>query len=302
MDIKQFIKEEVTRLRKITLLENEKKQIEKQLINEMLLNEETYRDSVDLTSNIDDLPGLKNFLDQTLRNMTQGTAYYVNSMNGNMNKFIVDDMGNKIPNPKHGKLFKHTRFLFRWQDTYNRTMERMRERGDLPSDYTPGKRSGTYEKAEGYDMVEKGKSGLYLPIMITGSEYVITEVNENGEHHIVEKNDIKKYLKQTDYSSSSGIDNKRQLILAKTHKITGGGNVWINTGINEKYMGPGESLQERFQQRNIIKEHYINPVMLANELASLGIIKDEYLDLSGKKASSSLAFMINDIMDKIEEK
>ena len=44
--------------------------------------------------------------------MTNGTAYYVASMDSSMNKFIMDANGSKIPNPMYGRLFKHTRYIF----------------------------------------------------------------------------------------------------------------------------------------------------------------------------------------------
>ena len=51
-----------------------------------ILTEETYRDLFD-------------FLDQGQKKMTNGTAYYVASMDSSMNKFIVDAGGSKVSNP-----------------------------------------------------------------------------------------------------------------------------------------------------------------------------------------------------------
>lgn len=41
-----------------------------------------------------------------------------------------------------------------------------------------------------------------------------------------------------------------------------------------------------------------NAVEIANELVTAGVIKDEYTDLSGVKASSKLCFIISDIINK----
>ena len=43
-------------------------------------------------------------------------------------------------------------------------------------------------------------------------------------------------------------------------------------------------------------EEGVSSVGLADKLVSLGVIKDEFTDLSGKKASSKLSFMIDGIM------
>lgn len=45
----------------------------------------------------------------------------------------------------------------------------------------------------------------------------------------------------------------------------------------------------------------INPVKLADALVAAGVIKDDYTDLSGQKASSHLAFIISNTMKKIRE-
>jgi hypothetical protein len=44
---------------------------------------------------------------------------------------------------------------------------------------------------------------------------------------------------------------------------------------------------------------FISAVDIANELVNMGVIKDEYTDLSGKKASSNLAFIIRDVFNKL---
>jgi hypothetical protein len=188
-----------------------------------LLQEETYRD-------------LYEFLNQNLRKMTIGTVYYVSDMNSSMNKFMVDDSGNKIPNPMYGKLYKNTRFIFGWKDTYGRAVERTNPEHQM------GKRSGEFEKVEGYEMLEKKGDSTYLPIMPTGSEASYS-VLENGEFKPIDKELVKKYLRPSGSSSGgSGVDF-RLLIVDKIAKLTGGGNVWINPNFKGSYMGAG-SLDE----------------------------------------------------------
>jgi hypothetical protein len=169
--------------------------------------------------------------------MTQGTAYYISDMDRNMNKNIINpETGEKMPNPMYGKLFKHTKFMFPWLDTYRRAQERK----GITSE--PGERRGTYERLEGFEMLETGKSGLYLPIFPTGSEYVYAVI-EGGKFVEFPKEEAKKYLAVRDSSSRSfGDPDKvpvRQLIIDRTVKITGGGNVWVNPEMKFNYIGPG---------------------------------------------------------------
>ena len=52
---------------------------------------------------------------------------------------------------------------------------------------------------------------------------------------------------------------------------------------------------------DFINESYISPVKMADELVKAGVINKDYTDLSGKKASSKLSFIISKIMDDIKE-
>jgi hypothetical protein len=187
-------------------------------IKENLINEEQFGD-------------LFKFLEQDPKKMSQGSVYYVSDMNSSMNKSIVDENGNKVPNPMYGKLFKHTRFLFKWENTFGKAMEK------IDPDYIVNSRSGSYEKLQGYNMLETGKSGLYLPIIPTGSEYQYV-INDNGQMKQIDKESVKKYLRP----QPPMMDNKAQfraLIVDKIVKITGGGNVWINPNFTGEYMGIG---------------------------------------------------------------
>lgn len=182
---------------------------------ENILNEEKFND-------------LYAFLDVQPKKMTMGTAYYVASMDTSMNKNIVTPDG-KEPNPMYGKVFKHTRFIFRWQDTYKRATER------TSPEHVMGQRSGEYEKVEGYDMLDKKGDKTYLPIIPTGSEYKYVGID--GQE--ISKEELKPYLKPSGpYTPSSGVDF-RLLIVDKIAKITGGGNEWVNPDFKGNYMGMG---------------------------------------------------------------
>ena len=186
-----------------------------------VLNEEKYND-------------LFEFLGQGFGKMTQGTAYYVSSMNSSMNKNIVDPAtGEKMPNPMYDRLYKHTRFMFPWGDTYKRARERKGIEGDM------GKRSGEFEKLAGFDMLETGKSGLYLPILPSGSEYKYA-VLEGNDFVEVDKEEVKKYLRPSGGSSfNTEGPNYRLLIANNIVKLTGGGNIWVNPDFKFQYIGPG---------------------------------------------------------------
>lgn len=188
---------------------------------ESLLKEETFSD-------------LFNFLEQDPRKMSVGTVYYVADMNSSMNKSIVNDSGEKIPNPMYGKLFKHTRFMFQWENTYKKAMEKINPEHEM------GKRSGTFEKVQGYDVLESGKSGLYLPIIPTGSEYEYV-VTEDGDSRPIDKEEVKKYLRPVSPSFNNPSKSEfRLLIVDKIAKITGGGNVWVNPNFKGSYQGIGK--------------------------------------------------------------
>ena len=132
-----------------------------ELISEAILKEENFTDVLE-------------FLAQGFGKMTSGTVYYVSSMDSSMNKNLVDpNTGEKMPNPMYGKLYKHTRYMFPWGDTFARAKERKGINTE------PGKRSGEFERLEDFNMLETGKNGLYLPIIPTGSEYEYAVMDNN---------------------------------------------------------------------------------------------------------------------------
>lgn len=60
---------------------------------------------------------------------------------------------------------------------------------------------------------------------------------------------------------------------------------------------------KKLHSETLLKEEEIgggiNSVKLADALVASGVIKEEYTDISGVKSSSKLAFIINDILNKI---
>jgi hypothetical protein len=160
------------------------------------------------------------FLEQDPRKMTFATAMYTNPVG--MNKNIVDASGNKTPNPMWGKIFKHSTFQFRWEDTYNRAVDRTNPEHEM------GTRSGAYEKIQGYDMLEKGKSGLYLPIIPTSSKAVYTISEDGSGHEPISYEEIKPYMKVYNPSSGGSGVKFRPLIVDRISKIKSGGNEWEN--------------------------------------------------------------------------
>jgi hypothetical protein len=191
------------------------KAIIKSLLRESLLTEDR----------IDDF---FKFLAKDPKRNSIASVYYTAPVT--VNKFIMGDDGVKIPNPIHGKLFKNTRFMFRWGDLYKDAMKRVNP------DHEFGKRSGTYDKVEGFKVTEMGKSGLYLPILPTDSKATYS-IMDNGQWSVVEKDAIRKYLPQGSYVSSVPY---RQLIVDRIAMIKSGGNEWVNPHFKFKYLGPGK--------------------------------------------------------------
>lgn len=177
---------------------------------------------------------IRKFLDQDPRLMTVGTAYYISSMNEYMNKNVIDKFSKKVPNPMYDKIFKHTRFIFGWKDTYERAMKR------INPDYVVGPKKGNYKPVQGYDMLESGKNGFYFPIIPTGTEYVYVICGASG-CKVASKNEVKPFFKETNksYWAAEGKAPFRQLIVDRAVKITGGGHEWVNDKIKSKWLGIG---------------------------------------------------------------
>lgn len=188
-------------------------------VTEGLLSEENFTD-------------LFNFLEQDPRKMGGASVMYVNLVAMNKN-YINPETGEKEPNPMWGKIYKHTRFMFRWEDTYGRAVERENPEHEM------GQRSGTYEKIDGYDMLEQGKSGLYLPIIPTGSESTYSISEDGKSHEPISYEEIKPYMKEYKPSTGGSGVKFRPLIVDRIAKIKAGGNEWNNPNfVFGNYIGP----------------------------------------------------------------
>lgn len=180
------------------------------------------------------------FLNSNPKKSSGASVLYTNPVK--VNKYIVNEFGEKVLNPMFDKLYKNTRFLFRWEDTYRRAAERNNP------EFEVGKRSGTFDKVDGYSMLENGKSGLYLPIVPTGSEAQYS-VLEDGEFKSISKEEARKYMPEYKERESASGANFRPLIVDRIYKINAGGKTWENPSFIYKYLGP-DSMSESLEGLN----------------------------------------------------
>jgi hypothetical protein len=200
------------------------RKIVKDVLKEQILSEET----------IDDF---FNFLEKDPGKSTFAYVYYVNPVK--VNKFYTNESGQKTPNPMDGKLFKNTQFMFNFAETYVDAVKKQNP------DYEFGKRSGQYEKLQGYSVVETGKSGLYFPIIPKDSKSSYS-IFENGEWSPIEYDEIKEFLPPPSTSTSPApLVKFRQLVLDRIARISAKGNIWNNNSFKYKYLGPkSETFEE----------------------------------------------------------
>jgi len=187
----------------------------KTLLRESLLTEENIEDFF-------------KFLAKDPNNKSMASVSYTAPVR--VNKFMLDTEGNKVPNPMLNKLHKNTRFMFRWQDTYKNAMDRVNP------EHVMGQRSGIYDKVTGFEVLEMGKSGLYLPIIPTGSESTYSVLGEDGNWSPISKDEAFRYMPPP-RPSSGGVVPIRQLIVDRIFKIKSGGNEWVNPHFKYKYLG-----------------------------------------------------------------
>jgi len=227
--------------------------------------------------------------------MSQGNAYYTAPLGDSyMNKYVKDEEGNKKLNPYYGRILKHTRFMFGWADTYKRAEER-RTGGDVEL----GARSGQYDKVKGYDVLEKGKSGHYLPILPTGSdEYTFTCVDDNGNQEPIEEEKFQEYMKPP--RPSNGKSKFRPLIINRISKIQAGGNKWINPEPEFKYMGPGEVNEDIVENSNTISDFDLMANLIVTRIASKEVDSKEFFDYLKNNKEEVLNF-VSGLKDDIPE-
>lgn len=170
------------------------------------------------------------FLERNPKKGSFAYVYYTRPLT--LNKTFTDIDGEKKPNPFYGKIFKHSRYRFSFEQLYADTAAKR------DPEYVSGPRRGEYEKVSGFDYLETGKSGLYLPIIPTETKSTYSVIEPNGENKVVDYEDIKLYLKPPSTSSGEGI-KYLQLIVDKIAKISAGGNTWVNPNFIYEYLGPG---------------------------------------------------------------
>jgi hypothetical protein len=176
------------------------------------------------------------FLQQMPKRGSFGYIYYTAPVS--VNKFYIDDNGEKQLNPMNGKLFKNTVFKFQFDKSYKRAVEIKNEKTD--DNYEVGARQSSYKDVEGYNMLLSGKSGLYFPIVLDDFEgdqsANYTLMDEAGGYKIVSKDEIRKYLKPV--SGTSTFIDYRSLIVQRVFEIRAGGRIFNNSEFPYKYLGP----------------------------------------------------------------
>jgi len=176
------------------------------------------------------------FLENMPKRGSFGYIFYTAPVS--VNKFYINDNGEKELNPMAGKLFKNTVFKFQFDKSYSRAVEIKNEKtGD---DYEVGARNSGYKDVEGYNMLLSGKSGLYFPIVLDdfrtdqNSNYAL--MNDAGNYEVVSKEEIQKYLKPV--SGTSTFVDYRSLIVQRVFQIRAGGRTFINSEFPYEYLGP----------------------------------------------------------------
>lgn len=196
-----------------------------------------------------------NFLEKDPRKNTFAYVYYTAPVS--MNKFIIDENGNKIPNEMYGKIFKNKQIRFNYSETFKEVMSKRNP------DYVYGSRKGNYEKLGGYEVLEHGKSGLYMPVLPKQSKTTYSML-DNGTWTLVEKSEIQKYIKPDIQYPDNGKPIYNQLIVDRIARISAGGHTWNNPNFIYKYLGPKNETFESKQPikinlselKNIIKKNY----------------------------------------------
>jgi hypothetical protein len=204
--IQKLLKEELNRMQELA-----------GIIKESLLKEEQ----------IDDF---FHFLERNPKKGSFSYVYYTRPLA--VNKSFIDIDGDKKPNPYYDKIFKHSRYRFSFEQLYSDTVAKKNP------EYIGGERRGNYEKVSGYEYLESGKSGLYLPIIPTESKSTYSVIEDTGENKIVNYEDLKLYLKPPSTSTGSGV-KYLQLKVDNIAKISAGGNTWKNPNFKYEYLGPG---------------------------------------------------------------
>lgn len=182
---------------------------------------------------------IEDFFEFLNRNTQKGTfayAYYTYpvKVNATLGK---KGAPSKEPNPYFGRIFKHSRYEFRWEDTYSNAKRRTDPDYQFVGDNRIDKSSGAlYKSVEGVKMIEQGPNGLYLPIVPTKFFSPVYTVDAD----IVPKEQIIDQL-----PTSNGIlPEVMKLIVERIAGLSAGGAFWKNPDF--KYTYAGEK-SEKFQ-------------------------------------------------------
>lgn len=214
--MKNLLTEEKIRMRRLAGIINESEEISE--IN--LLNEDV--------ENIEDF---FNFLERDPKRGSFAYVCYTYPMK--TKKTFFDMNGEKKPNPYNGKLFKNSRFKFSYGQFFKEVIAKKHP------EYVGGERKGKFEKITGYDVLESGKSGLYLPIIPLEEKKNYSVMENEGQYKLINLDDYRLYLPDRKFSTGGSPEEYRQLILDRIYKISAGGAKWINPNFKYEYLGPG---------------------------------------------------------------
>lgn len=169
------------------------------------------------------------FLNRNVRKGTFAYAYYSYpvKVNATLGK---KGAPNKEPNPYVGRIFKHSRYEFRWEDTYANAKRRK------DPDYEFVGNNSTYNSVDGVKMIETGVNGLYLPIVPTKIYSPVYTL----DGHIVPKEQIIDQLP----TNNGFMPEVMKLILDRVAGLSAGGAFWKNPDFKYTYSG---ERSERFQ-------------------------------------------------------
>ncbi len=228
---------------KVKITESELKKMVSKVVNEELKQfsnkaklKKTLRESIKTVLSEDVKEAINdffNFLETDPRKGSFATVYYTAPYSSPFNKFYVDENGEKQLNPYRGKVYKHQYIQFNFGETYKRAVERNNP------DWEMQQRKGEFEKLGGYDVIEAGKNGLYLPVIPKNNKSAYSVVDENGNHELVDYETLKPYMAvRKAYEPGSGV-NFRLLLVDRIYKLrAGGGKEWVNPHFTETYVGP----------------------------------------------------------------
>lgn len=176
-----------------------------------------------------------NFLEQDPQKKSFAYVYYTSPVK--LNKSYFDENGVRQLNPMFGKLYKNQQIKFNYGAAYKEAMLKQNPEHEFKA------RRGEYEKIQGYDVLDTGKSGLYLPVMPLSNKSSYSIQNEDGSWSPVEFDAIKQYF-PPQRESIPGAPQVRQIIVDRIARISAKGNVWTNQNFIYKYLGPK---QETFE-------------------------------------------------------